>query len=205
MGTPDPNEELLREINRLHKEREDLAKERAKLEGRAPEADSPAAVELAQLRQRLAVVLQRLAATPPPAIRPPANTTRETTANPREFNPAGPAVVTSPISGRPLGDPFLQAQALFRGGKYKDALAAYRALQPESLNSDERLLVQYLCACCLRKLGKLDEAATLYRQVADAREDDFLTECSLWHLGTIGWRRDIEKQLADVRAACQAR
>jgi hypothetical protein len=203
---PDPNEELLREISRLHKEREDLAKERQKIEGRPPEADSAAAVELSQLRGRLTTVLHRLAVIPP-AVRP-GNPTQEATLNPGDFNPSAPNtanMTNTQIRARPSGDSYLQAQSLFRGGQYKEALAAYRGLQPESLSGEERLLVQYLCACCLRKLGKLDEAATLYRQVADAREDDLLTECSLWHLGTIGWRRDLERQLADIRAARQAR
>jgi tetratricopeptide (TPR) repeat protein len=210
--TPDPNEELVREINRLHKEREDLAKERARLEGRQPDTDTPAALELAQMRQKLGVVLQHLATGAPLVVRPP-NTMPESTLNPRQSNPAsasepqsptgptGPGVTANTIHGRPQGDAYLEAQALFRAAQYKEALAAYRALQPESLDGEERLLVQYLTACCLRKLGKLDDAATLYRQVADAREDDLLTECSLWHLSTIGWRRDVEKQLTEIRTA----
>ncbi len=109
----------------------------------------------------------------------------------------------SPITlaaGQP-SDPYLLAQAQFRAGQYQEALAGFRVLQPELLSLDERLLVQYLSACCLRKLGKLDEAVTLYREVADACADEFLAECSLWHLSNIGWRRDIEKQLAAIRAA----
>ena len=54
---------------------------------------------------------------------------------------------------------------------------------------------------CLRKLGKLEEAAAMYREVADVREDDFLTECALWHLSALGWRREVEKQLAEIRKA----
>ena len=61
-----------------------------------------------------------------------------------------------------------------------------------------------MSACCLRKLGRLDEAAALYREGANAREDEVLTDCALWHLSAISWRRDMEKQLETLRERRQA-
>jgi hypothetical protein len=197
---PGVDGDLIRAIARLHQEREALAREREDLERRVPKMDTGDAAELARLRQRLLALSKRLdqpvSAPPPVSSHPrpavPVQTNEQPTKGPEVSPGQGGSHLTS--------DPYLQAQAYFRARQYQESLAALRSLPPESLNLDERLLVQYLSACCLRKLGKLDEAVTLYREVADAREDEFLAECSLWHLSNIGWRRDIEQQLVAIRA-----
>ena len=108
-----------------------------------------------------------------------------------------------PVAMEVRTDPFLLGQAQFRAEEYEAALATFRRTDPEALSHEEKLLLQFFSAGCLRKLGKLEDAAALYREVADAREDDFLTECALWHLGALGWRRDMERQLAELRKARQ--
>jgi hypothetical protein len=202
LPTPDPDGDLLREIGRLRQEMDGLVRERQELEMRSPKLDSHGSVELALLRQRLLALGKRLEQ-PMPSL-PPVTPQSTVPVPPSAMNPKGPAV-SATVPNALQGDPYLLAQAHFRSGQYQEALTVFRSLQLASLPQEERLLVQYLSACCLRKLGKLDEAITLYREVADARENEFLAECSLWHLNNIGWRREIEKQLASIRAARQAR
>ena len=50
---------------------------------------------------------------------------------------------------------------------------------------DDRAFVQYMTASCLRQLGKRSEAAVLYRDVADAKDDEFLAECAVWQLTSV--------------------
>jgi hypothetical protein len=69
----------------------------------------------------------------------------------------------------------------------------------------ERAWVHFLTASCLRKQGKLAEAAVLYREVAEAKEDDFLTESAIWHLGFLRWREDMQKQLDEAKKRRDAR
>jgi tetratricopeptide (TPR) repeat protein len=202
LNTPaDLDGDLHRALGRLHMELEALARERADLERQTPQMGSPGSAEWSLLRQRLFALRKRLEqplAPVPPLTHPtPGGSVQQSP----EKNPKVTEVSLPPPGGRQPGDPYLLAQAQFRAGQYQEALDLYHSLQPESLSMEERLLVQYLSACCLRKMGKLDDAITLYREVADAREDVFLAECSLWHLSNITWRRDVEKQLAGIRAA----
>jgi tetratricopeptide (TPR) repeat protein len=204
LATPNSDADLLRAIGRLRQELDGLVRERQELEMRSPKLDSPGSLELSLLRQRLLALHKRLEQ-PMPSLPPVTNPPQSTVpVPPSEGNTKGPAVPATMPNGRLPGDPYLLAQAHFRAGQYQEALTVYRGQQLDLLSQDERLLVQYLSACCLRKLGKLDEAIALYREVADAREDEFLAECSLWHLNNIGWRKEVEKQLASIRAARQA-
>src|SRR6185295_5768511 len=188
---------LLRELDRLKSEREALVRDREKVAKLLPAKTTDAAGELACRELRLAELLDILE-TNPPTPRPAPSEPPPVRSLPTPSDPN-----TNPSMPRPgtvvaKADPFLLAQSLFTAGQYEAALAAYRRIDPESLTQEERVLVQFLSACCLRKIGKLDDAAMLYREVADVREDDFLTECALWHLSALGWRREIEKQLAEL-------
>jgi uncharacterized cysteine cluster protein YcgN (CxxCxxCC family) len=60
-------------------------------------------------------------------------------------------------------------------------------------------MVQYLTACCLHKLGKTDEAVTLFREVANAKGDPEVAECAQWQLGAIRWRHDMELEIEQLR------
>jgi tetratricopeptide (TPR) repeat protein len=100
--------------------------------------------------------------------------------------------------GKPV-DPMAMAQALFETGDFEGALATYRLLDLKSLNKTDRAAAQYLMGTCLRRLGKIDEAATLYREVVNAKEDDILADCAQWQLSAFRWRRDLENQLEQIR------
>jgi tetratricopeptide (TPR) repeat protein len=196
---PEQASELSREAARLKAEREALVREREKLTHVTPVAAAADAAELARLRRRMAELFLTLKIDPSGRPRPPSSD--DPPARPPRMAPDN-----EPSSERRLAptatakeDPFLLAQLQFRAGQYEASLAAFRRLDPESLSQEERVVVQFFGACCLRKLGKLEEAAAIYRDVADAREDDFLTECAVWHLSAIAWRRDVEKQLEEFR------
>lgn len=77
-------------------------------------------------------------------------------------------------SKKPAGakDPLAAAQNYFQAGDIEEALKTYRSidLDDRELKSEDRLLIQYMTATCLRKLGRLKEAEELYQTVA-ASED----------------------------------
>jgi tetratricopeptide (TPR) repeat protein len=194
---PDPAPDLAalrHEAERLRSEGAALASERQKINAELP-ADS---AEIAHLRKRLNELVATLAARQPhrpaPAGTPPVISHQGGT--PHTETAAGTPMPPADVSP---GDPMLAARALFRAGDHAAALETYRQIDLDALTRDERTLVQYMSACCLRKLGRLDEAAALYREVASAREDEVLTDCALWHLSAINWRRDMEKQLEALR------
>jgi tetratricopeptide (TPR) repeat protein len=198
-----PDLALLRqEAERLRSESEALATERTKALADAPPAESD---EVARLRRRLAELVATLNARP--LARRPSTADTAGSASREGTSPHADATAGAPImpgADSLPGDPVLAARALFRAGDHAAALETYRQIDLDGLTRDERNLVQYMSACCLRKLGRLDEAAALYREVASAREDEVLTDCALWHLSAISWRRDMEKQLETLRERRQA-
>lgn len=101
-------------------------------------------------------------------------------------------------------DPQSLAQSLFLAGDHAAALEAYRKLEQEQPRPDERIVIQYMSACCLRKLGKLDEAAILYREVANSGGSDILIENAQWYLRAMKDRRELEAQLTELRQRRQA-
>jgi hypothetical protein len=101
-------------------------------------------------------------------------------------------------------DPLALAQSLFRAGDFAAALDAYRKLDKDDLKSEGRIAIQYMMACCLRKLGKVDEASTLYREVANTPGNDFLSENAQWYLRTMKERRELEARLEELRQRRQA-
>jgi hypothetical protein len=107
--------------------------------------------------------------------------------NKRDAAPEGPV------------DPIALAQALYRTGDYEGALATYRLINPNTVDRPNRIGIQYMIATCLRKVGKKEEAATLYREVANSHDDNFLADCAKWQLSALEWRRDIEGRLETLR------
>ncbi len=139
----------------------------------------------------------------PVATKPPSSTKNPTTTKPADSSEQPKESVAHPLTDAPV-DPMSLAQALFLSGDYASALKAYRQLEEEEPKGDQRITLQYLIACCLRKLGKLDEATTLYREVANSRGSDFLVESSQWYLRAMKERRGLEGQLAELRQRRQA-
>jgi len=76
---------------------------------------------------------------------------------------------------------------------------AYRRVPTRGSLAEERAPVQYMIATCLRKLGKRDEAAKVYREVVGIKDDPFIADCARWQLQTLTWRKDVDTQLAALR------
>ncbi len=104
-----------------------------------------------------------------------------------------------PTSGRPT-DTIRVAQNLFRDGDTGAALAAFKSLDPSTLARDDRAFVQFMSACCLRKMGKLNDAAVLYREVVESRDDEFLAENAQSHIALIRAAQENEAQLEQLRS-----
>jgi len=148
---------------------------------------------------------------PPELVPPPSPAKWKPPPDPTEKStpPAAPASSTRQFALPPAGigkavDPWALAQALFESHDYEDALKAYRALESEKLSPADHITVQYMIACCLRNLGKANEAATMYREVANSRDNDMLADCARWQLNALRWRQDLAAQLAACRQRRQA-
>lgn len=192
---------LRQEAERLRAEREALATERQKVVMETP----PESEEIVRLRRRLSDLVAVLSSRP---VQRRSTTTESVLFPPSYSSQPRPTPTNATAASTPEiqpGDPLLVARSLFRAGDYGATLETYRQIDQNGLTPDERVLVQYMSACCLRKLGRLDEAAVLYREVANAHEDEVLTDCALWHLSAINWRRDMEKELEDLRQRRLAR
>ena len=93
-------------------------------------------------------------------------------------------------------DPVAAAQNYFRAGDFETALDAYRHVPTRNAIAEERAPVEYMIATCLRKLGKREEAAKVYREVIGIKDDPFLADCARWQLETLTWHKEVETQLA---------
>jgi hypothetical protein len=179
-------------VEHLRSEREALTKERKDaLEELIRDGAGPA--ERAELRHKITALVARLAANPP---------ARLTSANGEKATPL--ALPQLPQDLKPA-DPIGLGRVLFRAKDYEAVLRTFRLLDLEAMNREDRAFVQYLSASCQRLLGKPSEAAALYREVADARGDEFLAECAVWQLGALRWEQEAQAQLEQSRRLRQPR
>jgi hypothetical protein len=178
------------------------------------------AEQTALLRSRLADLLTRLATQRYRDDSSDPNQTQETAAEtetPEATKPAPgsdsvpaqtteptrPPDQTAPLRSKPV-HPMALALVLLRTGDHAGALDAYRSVDIAILSPEDRMAVQYFTATCLRRLGKTQEASTLYREVANSKGDDVLRECARWQLSSIRWRQGLEAQLGELRQRRQA-
>lgn len=178
-GVPDPG--------KLRTDADALAKERA--EAARDLGPSAETTERAVLKAQLLDLLKRLgelpAAAPPPKAGPP----------PR---------FEVPDRVRPA-EAVRMAEDLFRADDTEAALRVLRLTDPAQLGRDDRVFAQYLTACCLRKQNKRAEAAAIYREVADAKEDSFLAECAVSQLALMRSADELQAQLEQLRPGPKTR
>ncbi|HWG43734.1 MAG TPA: hypothetical protein VN688_13180 [Gemmataceae bacterium] len=220
---------LHREIEGLKMECEAMLVEEidllTKKDPHAPKID-----ESARLRRRVTELLTKAAQMPAKAPtqapsangrRKPAGTGQNQPADaghsPKESAPPAHSTPSAPPgkpakqadnSGKILTDapvdPLTLAQTLFLAGDHAGALNLYRQLEKEEQSTEGRITIQYMLACCLRKLGKTDEASTLYREVANSDGNDVLVENAQWYLRAMKERRELETQFDELRQRRQA-
>jgi tetratricopeptide (TPR) repeat protein len=189
---------LRREVERLKAARQALEDERRKA---LPALTSPPgeSEEAARLRLQIAELLARVGKRGKPEKAP-----EEKAPPPQPEPPPAPKTPENKtLSDRPV-DPLALGHALFRTENYEAALKAYQQIDVNALSPTDRLMVQYATASCLRKLGRVEEAMVLYREVANSGGDELLVENAQWHLNAIKWQRDLEAQIDQVRQRRQA-
>lgn len=118
--------------------------------------------------------------------------------------PAQPPRNTKPIlpmtDGRPV-DGIREGMNFFRDNDFNSALFAFKSLDVNSLASrEDRAFVQYMKACCFRRLNRMNDSVNLFREVADAHDDEFLAECAIWQLTMIRQAQDLQIQIDQLRA-----
>lgn len=178
-GVPDPG--------KLKADAEALAKERAA--AARDVAPSDATTERAVLQAQLLDLLKRLgerkAAEPPPRGSPP----------PR---------FEVPDRVRPA-EAVRMAENLFKDRDLDACLRVLRLTDRSQLGREDRAFAQYLTACCLRLTNRRAEAAVIYREVADAREDEFLAECATSQLALMRSADELNAQLEQLRPGAKSR
>lgn len=206
-GTPKFDlEKLQRELKQIREQRDTLDRLR-KETARGGERMERTEAETNRLRLRLAELLTRANANRPA---PPVAQPRRAEASAPEAgeDPRLPALKGPPPSSvaatATWTDSMALAQSRFQAGDYAGALQAYQDVPRIGLRPDEQMPVLYMIATCHRQLGRLDEAATLYQEVAAAQGDPLLAECAQWQLSSLHWRNEMRNQLNDIRQRMQA-
>ncbi len=174
----------------LKKELAGLVADREELKKDLP-LDSTTA-ERAELRAQLGFLLKRLSEAPPPSM-----TSKSPFPAPKpKFDFPTPESV---LDGMRL------AQNLFRDDELDAALRAFRLLDTSKMTREDRAFVMYMTATCLRKLNKPAEASIIYREVADAKDDEYLANCAIWQLSLLKSTQELEQQLEQLRARSKPR
>lgn len=101
-----------------------------------------------------------------------------------------------PLITDKIVDPFALGRALFRSDDYSGAEQAFRKVK---VTDDNRVMLQYLIATCLRKQSRWDQAAKAYRIVSENKDDPALRDLALWQLENIRWYQQTESQLEQLR------
>jgi hypothetical protein len=94
---------------------------------------------------------------------------------------------------------------LFKSNDFDAARRAFAGLNPTELPREDRAFVKYMTACCLRRLGRTQEAETVYREVANSDDDEFHKNCAIWQLSIIKSNRELETQLAELRSRAKTK
>lgn len=106
-------------------------------------------------------------------------------------------VIDGPIDRLGLAD------NLYLTGELVLALEMYEQIESSAESPDEIFWVRYQAACCLRRLGRTDEAQAGYRRIAEAPEAGWLHELSIWWLDRINERLVLEEDLRKLKQLTQ--
>jgi tetratricopeptide (TPR) repeat protein len=156
-----------------------------------------------QQRNELLELLTKLA-TQKPSPQPaptPDNTAPRAVPSTLKTTTRKPATESDSAAAHPLitdkvVDPYGLGRALFRTGDYRGAEQAFRKVK---VTDDNRVMLQYLIATCLRKQSKWEQAVKAYRVVAENNDDPVLRDMATWQLENIRWHQRTESQLEQLR------
>ena len=93
-------------------------------------------------------------------------------------------------------DNFALGKVLFRAGDYVKAEQAFRKVVQ---TDDNRLIVKYLIATCLRKRSQWSAAVEAYKEIAASDKDPVLRDLAKFQLDGIRWTQDTEKQIEQLK------
>ena len=177
-----------------------------------------------QQRQELLDVLTKLATKGiTRRSKPVASSTPQVTSTPRSTSvnavdpfaePVTPVVtppIAAPVAPKPViipeppafpipedpADPFALGNVLFRSGDYASAEKAFAKVQPTDEN---RMMLKFLTATCLRKRSQWKPANDAFRVVAGSNQDPVLRDLAKWQLENLAWSQQTESQLDQMRA-----
>jgi hypothetical protein len=119
--------------------------------------------------------------------------------DPHDPHPPTPPKVILPEGGKPA-DQVRSAGNLFQAKDLDEAYRIVKGLDLSQLTKEDRAFAEYIRAACLRKQGKLQDALTVYRQIADAKEDPFLADCAVTQITAINSARELEAQLEQLKS-----
>ena len=164
---PPIRNEVIDTFARLREEREALLREKTEVKQQLSTLQEMTG-ERAQLRVQLQELMQKLGSKPTPI--PAAHGTKHEVGSAHaEASKNEPAPTDAVSLGR----------VLYTSKDYDGALRSLRMVEMDDLPKQDRAFARYLTASCLRRLGKHPESSSAYREVADAKEDDFMSECAI--------------------------
>lgn len=190
----------------LEQLRQDIAAIKLLSEQVASEANQPLTSDVAvaeEQRRELLELLTKLVTknvSAKPTSEPPKPQKRAPAPGPRigtakaATNPEKAA--THPLITDKIVDPFALGRALFRSEDYSGAEQAFRKVK---VTDDNRVMLQYLIATCLRKQSLWEQATKAYRVVSENKDDPALRDLALWQLENIRWYQQTESQFEQVR------
>lgn len=169
-----------------------LSEEVARI-ARAAEADADRTN--VRQRQEMLDILTRLA-TQGIAKKPGARTEDRKPAPVDVAIPPAPEPVEAPAVTDAAVDQFALGKVLFRANDFAKAEQAFRKVPPTEEN---RLMLKYLIATCLRKRSQWQPAIDTYREVAASDKDPVLRDLAKFQLDGIRWNQETEKQIEQIR------
>ena len=94
---------------------------------------------------------------------------------------------------------------LFRDGDFEAARRTFQLIDTTILPKEDRAFVRYMTASCYRRQAKTPEAETIYREVANSGDDEFLASYATQQLYLIGSERELQTQLEQLRSRAKSK
>ncbi len=117
--------------------------------------------------------------------------------DPHPPTPIKPVVI--PEGGKPI-DLVRAAGNLYKAGDLEGAFGIVKVLDAGQLPKEDKAFAEYIRAACLRKQGKLTDALTVYKAIADAKDDPFLAECAVVQITAMKSTLELEAQLEQLKS-----
>jgi hypothetical protein len=109
-----------------------------------------------------------------------------------------------PSSGKSI-DQLREGMNLFRDNYFEAAQRTFYAIEPSTLQPEDRAFAKYMLASSLRRLKKMPEAIAYYQEVANTPDDEFLSNCAISQLALIRSNQELEAQLEQLRSRAKTK